>query len=346
MQIFPFIFPFCTVSFNRIHRNIWHVCRITTITAWDAEDISTMAFILLRTMGLYSHASPSSSSCIFVFQQASPLLCYSDRNLKEKAALDSILPFLIKSKRDWLATKQRLCDWWSRWEGSKVIHLPSDVISFSSSKHISLDRKHNLHIPAYSGIVIVSYLSILVLYLYCTILYTIPILNTILDYTLYSILYYTIVYYTILNPAKLPHSLGSPKLCTYVATLSHKTAYAYPCEASHFMPMLITPLFKITNHDQVSSVSQQVQGSEDWKEKKTIRQHLTWLSPVLRLKQMFYFPICSYTSLITYRRIRSVLKNKQGDNQNPGNTFLGANPDDQDKCASAEPALSFALTQM
>lgn len=46
-------------------------------------------------------------------------------------------------------------------------------------------------------------------------------------------------------------------------------------------------------------------------------------------------------------KISSVSRNKQGDKQNP---FLGAGRDDQDQRtathASAEPALSFALTHM
>lgn len=49
-------------------------------------------------------------------------------------------------------------------------------------------------------------------------------------------------------------------------------------------------------------------------------------------------------------KIRSGSRNKQGNKQNPVNTFLGASQDDQDKRSathvSTEPALSFAWTQM
>lgn len=48
-------------------------------------------------------------------------------------------------------------------------------------------------------------------------------------------------------------------------------------------------------------------------------------------------------------KISSELRNKQGDNQDPVNTFLEAGQDDQDKGtathASADPALSLALTR-
>lgn len=46
-------------------------------------------------------------------------------------------------------------------------------------------------------------------------------------------------------------------------------------------------------------------------------------------------------------KIRSGSKNEQGNKQNPKTTFLGASQDGEEKRkhASAEPALSFALTQ-
>jgi hypothetical protein len=62
-----------------------------------------------------------------------------------------------------------------------------------------------------------------------------------------------------------------------------------------------------------------------------------------------FFSVCFlyYFKYMQNNKIRSGSKNEQGNKQNPKTTFLGASQDGEEKRkhASAEPALSFALTQ-
>lgn len=77
--------------------------------------------------------------------------------------------------------------------------------------------------------------------------------------------------------------------------------------------------------------------------------NMTPVSSEAEASALFSNLLLYYFNYIQKDKISSEQRNKQGDNQNPVNNFLGAGQDDQNKRtathASAETALSFALTQ-
>jgi hypothetical protein len=109
--------------------------------------------------------------------------------------------------------------------------------------------------------------------------------------------------------------------------LLHPCQCLFPETPSDFLHRLLMVVWPRQLSQSTGSPGQE----QGLKRKRELDNTVAWPQPVLRLKWVwvYLFPICFYTTLNTCKIIRSVLG--QGNKQDPVDTFLGANQDDQDK---------------